>query len=95
MSLCLCGVESFGLSGCYWCLKQRVDWSQRPPSPDGLNERERAFIGLSVHRPRRDGWHSAGEWARRLDLDLDMDPERCALLRILAGLGDKDEVPSV
>ena len=94
MTVCHCGAESFGLSGCYWCLKQHVDWSQHPPSPDGLNERERAFIGI-YPGPRRNGWHSAGEWARRLDLDPDVDPERVAMLRVLVALGGMDELPSV
>lgn len=94
MTLCPCGLPSYGLSGCYWCLKGRVDWSQRPPAPDGLNERERAFIGLSARRSR-DGWRSADGWVNDLEPDLDLDPARVAMLRILVRLGGMDELPSV
>lgn len=94
MSLCRCGLESLGLSGCYWCLKQHVDWSQHPPSPDGLSLEEQAFVGI-YPPPRRNGWHSAGEWARRLDLDLDVDPARVAMLRVLIRIGGMTEEPSV
>jgi hypothetical protein len=82
------------MSACYFHLKAGVDWSQRPPAPNGLSLEERAFVGI-YPRPRRNGWHSAGEWARRLDLDPDVDLERVAMFRILVGLGGMDELPSV
>jgi hypothetical protein len=95
MTSCRCGLPSLGYSACYACLKKRVDWTDRPPSPDGLNEEERAFVGLFAPRPR-DGWRQADDWVRRLDPEPDVDDlERTAILRFLAGLGDMREEPSV
>lgn len=95
MSLCRCGVESLGLSACYFHLKARVDWSQRPPSPNGLSDAERAFVGIYPSR-RYDGWRGADGWVRGLDPpDPDVDLERVEMLRVLIALGGMTEEPSV
>lgn len=90
MSFCRCGLESLGLSACYFHLKARVDWSQHPPAPDGLSLEERAFVGI-YPPPRRSGWQRADGWLRGLDPDPEVDPARVAMLRWLTTLGDMTE----
>jgi hypothetical protein len=91
VSLCRCGVESFGLSGCYWCLKV----TGMNGGFGRLTEDEIVFAGLAPSPRPRDGWRSAGERARGLDPEPDVDLERTAMLHWLASLGDMDELPSV
>jgi len=91
MTVCRCGRDSLGLRFCYWCAKSRVDWSTTPPSPDGLSEVERVFVG--IFRPRRrDGWRSAGDWIAKLDPDPEIDVERTAMLHWLTGGGEEPTV---
>jgi hypothetical protein len=91
-TVCACGLQALGFSGCYACLKGRVDWTDRPPSPNGLTEQERAYVGIFPPRPR-DGWRPADGWVRDLEPDLDVDLERVTMLRYLVGLGDMTEEP--
>ena len=92
MTVCRCGLPSFGLSSCYRCLKRTVDWNQDPPRADDLNETERTFVGLFPPRAS-DGWEPADGWVRRVDPDrIDVDPERVAMLRALQDVGGMTEL---
>jgi hypothetical protein len=42
MTLCPCGLPSFGYRECYYHAKAHVDWSARPPASNGLSEEEGA-----------------------------------------------------
>jgi hypothetical protein len=94
MTLCPCGMPSFGYPKCYYHAKAYVDWTTRPPASNGLSREERAFVGLFDPQPR-DGWRSAGDWVRDLDPDPEVDHERSAMLAYLSAVGDMTEEPAI
>lgn len=86
MSLCRCGSESFGYSGCYHHLKERrLDGGQ-------LSEAETFFAWSAPSPPNGDGWGPVDGWVRGLDPDpLEDDLERVSMLRVLIELGGMTE----
>lgn len=51
MTDCRCGRQSFGFSGCYWCLKLQHF------NGGGLGPDEITFIGFDETPPTGDRWH--------------------------------------
>ncbi len=62
------------LSFCYWHAKARVDWTARPPSPNGLSDGEREFVGFYGTPEHEPGWRSAASLLGWLERD-DAEPE--------------------